>query len=135
MGLPGTHLPALARTGQACRIPARRAASVLFAGLLGCTAVVDRFSGRGDACAILATGTPAMATIAAIHDTGITVNNDPVVDFDLDVQPAGGKPFRSAARALVSRLAVPRIQPGRTLPVKYDPAQPGRAAIDAWDYR
>ena len=128
MGLPGTHLPALARTGRARRAPARRAASVLFAGLLGCTAVVDRFSGRDDACAIL-------ATIAAIHDTGITINNDPVVDFDLDVQPAGGKPFRSAARSLVSRLAVPRIQPGRTLPVKYDPAQPGRTAIDARDCR
>ncbi len=27
------------------------------------------------------------------------------------------------------------LQPGRTLPVKYDPAQPGRAAIDAWDCR
>lgn len=110
-------------------------ASVLLAGLLlaGCVGIVDRFSGRGEACAILATGVPAQATVLRLVDTGTSINEDPVIEFVLRVEPADAPPFEGRARALVSRLDVPAVQPGRVFPVRYDPADPQRVAIDAWE--
>ena len=109
--------------------------AVLAGGLAiaACSAIVDPFSGRGEACDILATGKPATATIVGISDTGVTINQNPVVAFDLEVQPDNAAPFRAHTKALVSRLDVPQIQPGRKVPVKFDPKQPSRVAIDAWD--
>ncbi|MDD1649266.1 MAG: hypothetical protein LUO80_02575 [Methylococcaceae bacterium] len=100
--------------------------------LMACTALVDQFSGRGEACEILAIGKPASATIIGISDTGTTINNDPVVAFELEVHPDPGTPFKAKTRALISRLDVPQVQPGHVVPVKYDPQQPGRVAIDGW---
>ena len=102
-------------------------------GVAACSAIVDPFSGRGEACAILAIGKPATATILDISDTGITINQDPVVAFDLEVHPDHAAPFRANTKALLSRLDVPQIQPGRMVPVKYDPKQPSHVAIDGWD--
>lgn len=101
-------------------------------GVAACSAIVDPFSGRGEACAILAIGKPATATIVDISDTGVTINKDPVVAFDLEIHPEHAAPFRANTKALISRLDVPQIQPGRTVPVKYDPKQPSRVAIDGW---
>ena len=101
--------------------------------IAACSAIVDPFSGRGEACDILATGKPATATIVGISDTGVTINQDPVVAFDLEVHPDHASPFLAKTKALISRLDVPQIQPGRTVPVKFDPKQPSRVAIDAWD--
>ena len=102
-------------------------------GLTACAAIVDPFSGRGEACDILAIGKPASASIIDISDTGITINQDPVVAFVLEVHPEHAATFRANTKALVSRLDVPQIQPGRTVPVKFDPKQPSRVAIDGWD--
>lgn len=117
---------------------ARRAGKVLalaaVAALgLGCTGLVDRWSGREEACAILAAGVPAAATVLELRDSGTTINDDPVVIFVLRVEPAGGEPFTAETRALVSRLDVPQVQPGRVLPVRYDPADPARVALDLWE--
>lgn len=105
----------------------------LAAAMVGCGAIVDRFSGRSEACAVLGTGTPATATVVRLIDTGITINDNPVVEFVLRVELPGGPAYEARTRALVSRLDVPAVQPGRSLPVKYDPQQPSRVAIDRWD--
>ena len=99
---------------------------------LGCASIVDTFSGRGDACAILAIGTPATGTIVRLVDTGRTINDDPVVEFVLRVVPAEGTAFEGRARGLISRLDVPQFQPGRVVPVKYDPRDRTRIALDLW---
>lgn len=99
----------------------------------GCAALFDRFSGRGEACQILAVGTPATATIERLIDTGTTINDDPVVEFVLRVAPLEGPEFEAHATALVSRLDIPSVQPGRSVPVKYDPADFSRVALDIWD--
>ncbi len=102
-------------------------------GFTACSTIVDPLSGRGDACDILAIGKPATATIVDISDTGITINQDPVVAFVLEVHPEHAAPFRAHTKALISRLDVPQVQPGRTVQVKFDPKQPSRVAIDGWD--
>jgi hypothetical protein len=98
--------------------------------LSGC-AIRDRMTGESVAREIRAAGLPAEATVVEIWDTGVTVNNDPVVGFLLDVRPTGGRaPFQAKTKALISRLAVPRVQPGATLRVMFDPNDSTRVALD-----
>ena len=101
----------------------------------GCTAIVDHYSGRTEACAILAIGQRATATIMRLIDTGTTINQDPVVEFVLEVHSQEGEVYEARTRALVSRLAVPQVQPGRTVPVEVGPADRRRVALDLWDCR
>jgi hypothetical protein len=104
------------------------AALVAFA-LPGC-AIRDRMTGETEARRIRAVGIAAPATVVQIWDTGVTVNDDPVVGFLLDVKPEGQAPFQAKTKALVSRLAVPRVQPGAQLKVMYDPKDTTRVALD-----
>ena len=99
----------------------------------GCAAIVDHYSGRTEACAILGNGQPATATIVRLIDTGTTINENPVVEFVLEVHPTEGDVYEAHSKALVSRLDVPQVQPGRTVPVKVDPGHRGRVALDLWD--
>ncbi|UZR27149.1 DUF3592 domain-containing protein [Methylococcus mesophilus] len=105
----------------------------LFASAAGCTTIVDRFSGRNESCEILRTGRPATARIVGLADTGITINQNPVAEFVLEVQPDQGPPFEAKTKALISHLEVPLAQPGRTVPVKYDPQRHDRVALDLWE--
>jgi hypothetical protein len=105
---------------------------ILAASAFGCASIVDSFSGRGEACAIVAIGTPANGTIVRLVDTGRTINDDPVVEFVVRVAPAEGAPFEARARGLISRLDVPQFQPGRGVPVRYDPKDRNRIALDLW---
>ena len=112
-----------------------RAFGAVFALLAsaGCGSIVDRFSGRKEACEIVAIGRSATAKIVRLLDTGATINQDPVVDFVLEVRPGEGTPYEAHSKALISRLEVPQFQPGRVVPVKVDPKDSRRVAIDLWD--
>lgn len=92
--------------------------------------IKDHFTGESTAKKIRAVGLPAPAVVVQIWDTGVTVNDDPVVGFLLAVQPAGAPAFEARTKALVSRLDVPRVQPGALLRVMYDPKDTSRVAID-----
>jgi hypothetical protein len=102
-------------------------------GTLGCMSIVDSFSGGRESCEILATGKSATGKIVRLIDTGITINNDPVVEFVLRVSAPGVEPYEAHTKHLVSRLDVPSVQPGRIVPVKYDPQAPLRVAVDLWE--
>lgn len=101
--------------------------------LAACSAIVGRYSGRTEACAIIADGVPASARVRELVDTGISINDDPVIEFVLEVDTGDRQAHAARARALVSRLDLPAVQPGRVFAIHYDPEQPGRAAIDGWD--
>ena len=106
---------------------------VAIVGALGCGSMMDGFSGRKESCEILRIGRPATGAIVRLVDTGTTINNDPVVEFVLRVTPPEGDPWEARTKALVSRLDVPAVQPGRVVPVKYDPQNRARVAIDLWE--
>ncbi len=105
------------------------AVAFVFASLSGC-GIADHFTGEKEARLIRASGVPAEATVVQIWDTGVTVNQDPVVGFLLEVKPENQAAFQAKTKALVSRLAVPRVQPGARLRVFYDPKDTTRVAID-----
>jgi hypothetical protein len=103
--------------------------------LAGC-AMIDRMSGVSEVKALQTYGLPAKATILQIWDTGITVNDDPVIGMDVQVYPQEGESWRATIpKSLISRLDIPQIQPGQIVPVRYDPKDPGLVALDIYRYR
>jgi hypothetical protein len=99
-------------------------------------AVIDRMSGVSDTKALQATGVAAEATVLRIWDTGITVNQDPVIGMEVEVRPADGKSWKATIpKSLISRLDVPRVQPGQVVEVRYDPHDTSLVALDMYHYR
>lgn len=80
---------------------------------------------------ILKIGEPAEATILkASHKPGdIRQQNSALVEFDLEVRPAGKTAYQAKAKAFISGRRLKEFQPGRVLKVKYDPNDMQRVAL------
>jgi hypothetical protein len=78
---------------------------------------------------LLEEGVAAQATIIKIWDTGITLNDNPQVGMLLEVQPPDKEPFRVEMKSIISRIALPQIQPGSVVPVRYDPDNPSKITL------
>ena len=100
----------------------------------GC-AMINHMSGISETRELDKTGQPAEAVIVKIWDSGMTLNNDPVVWFLLEVHPEGGETFQAKTKCPISRLDVSQFQPGSTVPVRYDPKDHTRVALDVYEYR
>ena len=106
------------------------AALLLCGSLCGCvTSYINHLTGESQASDIRTTGKPAVAQVLRIWDTGMTLNDDPVVGFRLSVRAEGLEPFEVETKALVGRLDVCRVQPGAEVPVVYDPNDHSRVAL------
>lgn len=86
---------------------------------------------------LLAHGVPAQARIVQMGPTGVRINGAPQMNLTLEVMPApeghrGGNaaPFNATARVLVPIFAMPRIQPGAVVPVRFNPQNPTQLAVD-----
>lgn len=113
-----------------------RAATLLLAVLLAGCAIADRMSGVSDAKRLQEAGTPATARILRIWDTGITVNDDPVIGLEVEVARGGGSVYNATIpKSLVSRVDIPQFQPGQTVNVRIDPQDPAIVALDIYRYR
>lgn len=75
-------------------------------------------------------GIPGKATIKEMHDTGVTVNNNPQVKLLLEVKSSLGHKYNTSIRTLVSRLQTQVYQPGSTIPVLIDPENEHKLVID-----
>jgi hypothetical protein len=71
-----------------------------------------------------ANGHDGIATITAVRDTGMSVNENPSIEMDLQVQVGGGAPYAVTHQQVVSRIAIANFQPGASVAVKVDPADP-----------
>ncbi|HEY3709330.1 MAG TPA: hypothetical protein VGL64_08145 [Amycolatopsis sp.] len=68
---------------------------------------------------LMRTGVPGTAIVTAFRDTGITTNDNPKVEFTLQVTPADGAPaFTATTRHTVSRLELPFV--GQQFFVRFD---------------
>ena len=63
-------------------------------------------------------GVRAKGLIMNVRDTGVTINNNPMVKLDIQIKPG----FNTTIKKTVSRLDVPRE--GDEIEVLYDPANP-----------
>jgi hypothetical protein len=111
------------------------ALAVLTSLLAGC-AMIDRMSGVAEAKRLQASGVAASARIVEIWDTGITVNQDPVIGMKVEVSRADGTTYSATIpKSLISRLDIPRFQPGSVVDVRIDPQDPAKVALDVYRYR
>jgi hypothetical protein len=79
---------------------------------------------------LLATGAPAQARIVQVQETGMRINDMPVLNFLLEVTPMNGQPpFQVWTRRRVGTYQIMQFQIGSILPVRYDPADPTKVAI------
>ena len=69
------------------------------------------------------------ALINALRDTGMTINEDPVVEFQMNVTDADGSVFAALHTQMVSRLRVGAMQPGSEVVVRIDPADRNKILI------
>ena len=109
---------------------------VILAALVsnGC-AIANKMSGVSEARAIQKVGEAASGIVIEVWDTGITVNDDPVIGLKLTVQRSGQQPYEVVInKSLVSRIHVPQFQPGWQVPVRVDPKDPGRVALDVYKH-
>lgn len=83
---------------------------------------------------LVATGLSGQAMIVQMADTGMRINDQPRLQIVLDVYPlpgqAGFAPFRATHTGTVPMMAMARVAPGATVPVKCDPANPVNLTID-----
>jgi hypothetical protein len=79
---------------------------------------------------VAATGLDATATVAAVRQSGGMVNFQPMVEIDLTVMAPGSPPYPATVSQVVQQVNLARLQPGATLRVKVDPANPGTIWID-----
>jgi hypothetical protein len=50
--------------------------------------------------------------------------------MDLDVEVPGHEPYRAQAKQVVGRLVIGRLEPGATIPVRVDAADPTKVSVD-----
>ena len=75
-------------------------------------------------------GTPAQATILRIWDTGTMINDNPVVGLLLEVRPQNLPAYQAESKSMIPRLSISQFQPGAIIPVRIDPQNQARVALD-----
>ncbi len=79
---------------------------------------------------LIAQGLAGQATVVEAAETGMYVNERPMVKLTLNVMLPGRPPYTIEHREVVPLIALGMITPGSTLPVAVDPVDPHKLAID-----
>lgn len=81
---------------------------------------------------ILKHGEPGQARITAIRQTGVRVNSQPMLKFELEVVQGPNAPYHTSVSQVISYFSLPNVMPGAMLAIKIDSRNPKYVAID-WD--
>jgi hypothetical protein len=74
--------------------------------------------------ALLATGQQGEATILALQDTGMRINDDPRVAIVLEVRVPGYPPYQVQKTMTLPLIRMAQVQVGSVIAVMADPTQP-----------
>jgi hypothetical protein len=104
----------------------------IFAVVGAAVIVIGLLVGRGAAATdqILAAGIAGTASITGVTQTGMYLNDQPRIKMGLLVQLPGQAPYPAEHSEFVPLILLARVQPGATLPVRVDPTDPQKIAID-----
>ena len=78
---------------------------------------------------VIENGIPARAKILSVQQTGVMLNHQPQILFDLQVQPPGGALYRAQAKAIISMVNIPQFQPGAEVTVMIHPMDQTKVAL------
>ncbi len=74
-------------------------------------------------------GIPAEATILKMWDTGTSINDNPLVGFLLEVQPADQPAYQVETKKIIGRLQVGLLRPGLNAEVTVDRNNPQKVEL------
>jgi hypothetical protein len=109
---------------------------VLTAAILGVTGIGLIWFGlrarraAEEADRIATTGLAGTATVTALTQTGMSLNDQPQVDMELLVSVPGRAPYAAHRKEFVPLILLGRLSSGLPLPVRVDRADPGNVIID-----
>jgi hypothetical protein len=76
-------------------------------------------------------GVPSTAVITGMGQTGMQINEQPQLTFELLVQPpTGGAPYPASVRQTVPNMALGMLRPGATVGVVISPKDPSKVKLD-----
>jgi hypothetical protein len=78
---------------------------------------------------LLQVGRKGLATIVAVRDTGVMVDENPQAELDLQVAVAGLEPYDVTHRQVISRIAIGSFWPGAKVPIRVDPQDPQNVLV------
>ena len=96
-------------------------------------AMIDNYTGEDVNKPVRETGVSASAKVLAIWDTGVRLNDNPIVGFRLLVMLEDGTSYEAETKTVVSVVHIPQVQPGAVLPVKVDPENQQLVALDIYE--
>ncbi len=70
---------------------------------------------------IIENGIAARAKILSVRQTGVMLNYQPQVEFQLEVYPPSGMSYLAKVKAIIGLVSIPQFQPGVELPVMIHP--------------
>ena len=85
---------------------------------------------RAEAQQLEQTGLAATATVTGITQTGMYINEQPVLGIDLQVTAPGKAPYSVHVREMVPFIMLARVQAGQTYPAKVDPNDPEKILVE-----
>lgn len=100
-------------------------ASFIFSSWLG-RRILRRVTKSG----VLEEGNPATAVILSMAETGTTVNEHPMVEFELEITPTDGEPYMATVKQVMPRLMLGTVRPGISIGVRVMPDDPSKVALD-----
>jgi hypothetical protein len=72
-----------------------------------------------------------IGTVVSVRRTGLSINDQPQLEIQLDVDTTDGHRFRGVLRRVVDLTELAMVTPGATLPVRYRPDGKVALATDA----
>jgi hypothetical protein len=77
----------------------------------------------------MAAATRGTGTISKLEDTGEKFDTSKIYDVTFDVVSDTEPPFQVVHRQMISAAALGNWQPGKTLPVRFDPANTSQVTV------
>lgn len=108
---------------------------VIVVALISSCAMIDHYTGEDTNKPVRDFGVSASAKVLEIWDTGVRLNNNPVVGFLLLVTLEDGTSYQAKTKNVISIIHIPQVQPGAVLTVKVDPENPQLVALDIYHDR
>jgi hypothetical protein len=96
-------------------------------------AMIDNYTGESTNQPVRETGVPATAEILEIWDTGVRLNDNPVVGFRLLVTREDGEVYEAETKNVISIVHLCQFQPGAVVAVRVDSDDPSLVALDVFE--
>jgi hypothetical protein len=119
-------------------LPAAGGGMFLTGAILGVTGLLLAMWARrwqrgfAEAQRIKATGVPGTARIVGMRQTGVTMNEQPQIELNLEVTTSMQGPYQVVVKEYVPLMLIGTLSSGAPLPVKVDPANPNTVIIE-WE--